>query len=265
MAFRMQRSNFEFGFGYGLTPVVRKLIIANVAVFVATFLGQAAGLGSLFRLLMLTPLSVTHGFAVWQLVTYMFLHAGFWHILFNMFGLWMFGGELERTWGSQRFLRYYFLTGIGAGLTVVLLGPSSPIPTVGASGAIYGVLLAYGVLFPNRIILVPIFFFFFVPVPAKYLVMILGGIAFLSTLSGPGDFVSHSGHLGGMVFGLIYLRGRPYYFELRNRYYRWRRQRLQRQFQVYMRKHGGRPEQPPSPELPERPVREDPRRGPWVN
>jgi len=262
MAYRVYRTSFDFGFE-GPTPVVKKLLIANVAVFVASFVGQAAGLGSLFSLLMLTPASVTRSFALWQLVTYMFLHAGFWHILFNMFGLWMFGGELERTWGARRFLRYYFLTGIGAGVTIVLLAPSSTIPTVGASGAIYGILLAYGVLWPNRIIMVPIFLIFFVPVPAKYLVMILGGIAFLSTLSGPGDFVSHTGHLGGMIFGLIYLRGHPYYFELRNRYYRLRRQRLHRQFEVYMRKHDGHSD--PPPELRERHEREEPRRGPWVN
>jgi membrane associated rhomboid family serine protease len=261
MAYRVYRSGFDFGFETRMTPVVKKLLIANVAVFVASFLGQALGLNALFRQLMLTPRDVTSGFAIWQLGTYMFLHAGFWHILFNMFGLWMFGGELERTWGSRRFLNYYLLTGIGAGLTIVLLGPSSPIPTVGASGAIYGILLAYGVLWPNRIILVPIFFFFFVPIPAKYLVMILGGIAFLSTLSGPGDFISHSGHLGGMLWGFAYLRGRPYWFELRNRYYRCRRQRLQRQFQVYMRKHGN----PPPPEPPSPPGTEEPRRGPWVN
>lgn len=262
MTYRMYRTGFDLGFGYGMTPVVRKLLIANVAVFVASILGQAVGLGALFRLFMLTPLSVTHGFAVWQLATYMFLHAGFWHILLNMFGLWMFGCELERTWGSRRFLRYYFLTGVGAGVTIVLLGPFSPIPTVGASGAVYGILLAYGVLFPNRIILVPIFFFFFVPVPAKYLVMILGGIAFLSTLSSPGDMISHTGHLGGMIFGLIYLRGRPYWFELRNRYYRWRQQRRRRQFEVYMRRRGRHYE---PPEQRERSEREDPRRGPWVN
>jgi membrane associated rhomboid family serine protease len=256
MAYRVYRTGFDFGFGSGLTPIVKKLLIANVAVFVASFLGAALGLGSVFQMLMLTPRSVTQTFAIWQLVTYMFLHAGFWHILFNMFGLWMFGGELERTWGSRRFLNYYFLTGIGAGLTIVLLGPSSPIPTVGASGAIYGILLAYGVLFPDRIIMVPIFFFFFVPIPAKYLVMILGGIAFLSALSSPGDLVSHTGHLGGMVVGLMYLRGRPYWFETRNRYYRWRRQRLQRQFKVYMRKHGDRPSEP---------EREEPRRDRWVN
>lgn len=254
MATRIYRSNFEFGFNFGLTPMVKKLIIANVAVFVASYLGSALGLGRVFGVLMLTPVSVIHG-ALWQLVTYLFLHAGFWHIFFNMFGLWMFGCELERTWGSRRFLNYYFLTGIGAGLTVVLLSPFSRIPTIGASGAIYGVLLAYGVLFPNRIILVPILFFFFIPVPAKWLVIVFGGIEFLSAL-GPGDMISHTGHLGGMLIGLIYLRGRPYYFDFRNQYYRWRRQRLQRQFQVYMRKHGDRPE---------RHEREDPRRDRWVN
>ena len=123
---------------------------------------------------------------------------------------------------------------------MVLLNPSGIIPTVGASGAIYGVLLAYGVLFPNRIIFIPIFLIIFIPVPAKYLVMILGGLAFFSTLSAPGDFVSHAAHLGGMVIGYLYLRGQPLstrlYFDWRNRYYRWRRQRLQRQFRVYMGK-----------------------------
>jgi membrane associated rhomboid family serine protease len=174
----------------------------------------------------------------------MFLHAGFWHILFNMFALWMFGCDLERTWGSRRFLYYYFLTGIGAGVTVVLLSPFSTVATVGASGAIYGILLAYGMLFPNRIILVPIFFFFFIPVPAKILVMILGGIAFLSAVSAQGGSINHVAHLGGLVVGFLYLRGRPYYFELRNRYYRRRRQRLQRQFQVYMNKQDRKRQDP---------------------
>jgi len=257
MAFRTSRSSFEFGFGYGMTPAVKKLLIANVAAFVVSFLAQAAGLGALVGHLMLTPFAVTRNLEIWQLATYLFLHAGFWHILFNMFGLWMFGCDLERTWGSRRFLHYYFLTGIGAGLTVVLLSPSSLIPTVGASGAIYGVLLAFGILFPTRVILVPIFFFFFFPIQAKYLVMIMGGIAFLSAISSPGSTVSHVGHLGGLVAGLLYLRGLPFYFDFRNRYYRWRRQRLQRQFQVYMRKNRDRPEQ--------RPEQEEPRRGPWVN
>ena len=245
MAYRSYRSTIDFGFGYGITPAVKKLLIANVSAFVLSILLKVAGFGAVVDLLMLTPAAVVHQFAVWQLVTYLFLHAGFFHILFNMLGLWMFGGEVERTWGTRRFLFYYFLSGIGAGLTVVLVNPSSTIATLGASGAIYGLLLAYGLLFPNR----PIFLWFVVPVPAKYVVMIFGGIAFLSALQMPGSLVSHVAHLGGLVFGLIYLRGRPYYFELRNRYYRWRRQRLQRQFQVYMGKQN----------------REKPPRGPWVN
>ena len=238
MAFRSYQSPVGFGFDFRVTPVVKKLLIANVAAFVLTILAGAAGGSQIIHsVFMLTPYTVTHRFAVWQLATYMFLHAGFWHILFNMFALWMFGCDLERTWGSRRFLFYYFVTGIGAGLTVVLLSPFSPVATVGASGAIYGILLAYGMLFPNRIILVPIFFFFFFPVPAKILVMILGGIAFLSALSSPGGTISHVAHLGGLVVGFLYLRGRPYYFDFRSRYFRWRRQRLQRQFQVYMNKH----------------------------
>lgn len=235
MTFRTYNAPVSIGFDFSITPMVKRLVIANVAAFALAILAGAAGWGDAVRsLLMLTPVRVTQQLALWQLATYMFLHAGFWHILFNMFALWMFGRDLEQTWGPRRFLFYYFLTGIGAGLTVVLLSPFSPDATVGASGAIYGILLAYGLLFPNRIILVPIFFFFFFPVPAKILVAILGGIAFLSALSSPGDTISHVAHLGGLVAGFLYLRGRPYYFHLRNQYYRWRRLRLQRQFQAYM-------------------------------
>jgi membrane associated rhomboid family serine protease len=232
MAYRSYRTTVDFGFGYGITPAVKKLLIANVAAFVLMVVVRAAGYGSAIRWLMLTPFAVTHNFALWQLVTYLFLHAGFFHILFNMLALWMFGGELERTWGARRFLFYYFLTGIGAGLTVVLVNPFSGVATLGASGAIYGILLAYGLLFPDR----PIFLWFLFPIPAKYFVMIMGGIEFLSQLSVPGDTVSHMAHLGGLAVGYLYLRGRPRYFDLRNRYYRWRRQRTQRQFQVYMNK-----------------------------
>lgn len=233
MAYRTYRTAVDFGFGFGMTPAVKKLLIANIAAFVLMVLAQAAGYGAALRWFMLTPLAVTQGLALWQFATYLFLHASFFHILFNMLGLWMFGTELERTWGTRRFWFYYFLTGIGAGLTVVLVNPSSPAATLGASGAIYGILLAFGMLFPDR----PIFIWFVFPIPAKYFVMIFGGIAFLSAISRPGDTISHVAHLGGLVFGFLYLRGRPYYFDLRNQYYRWRRQRLQRQFQVYMSKH----------------------------
>ena len=231
MAYRTYRS-LNFGFGSGLTPVVKNLLIANVTAFILSTLLGATSLSGLVYFLMLTPYAVTHHLYVWQLVTFLFLHGGFFHILFNMFALWMFGCELERIWGSRRFLTYYFLTGVGSALTIILVGPSSLVPTLGASGAIYGILLAYGMLFPDRLILL----YFLIPIRAKYFVMIIGGIEFLSALSMPGSLVSHTAHLGGMVFGFLYLRGRPLYFILRNEYYRWRRRRLQREFGVYMQK-----------------------------
>src|ERR1043166_416749 len=188
MAYQPYRPTIDFGFGYGIPPVVKQLVIANTAAFVVSLLAPRLGFGAAIGWLALTPYAVTHRFAIWQLVTYLFLHSGFFHIFFNMWALWMFGGELERAWGSRRFAFYYFLTGIGAGLTVVLLSPFSINPTLGASGAIYGLLLAYGLLFPDRMIL----FFFLFPIPAKYCVMIMGAIELLSELSMPGDGISNS-------------------------------------------------------------------------
>ena len=223
--------------GGGLTPVVRALIIANAAVFVLQMLdGLAGGMGFLASF-GLQPAAVTGRFFLWQLVTYLFLHGGFFHILFNMFVLWMFGGELERTWGGREFLRFYFVCGIGAGISTVVADPDSVIPTIGASGAIYGLLLAYGLLFPTRII----YLYMIIPMPAKYFVILIGAIAFMASLRAPGDGVAHIAHLGGMVFGYLYLRGfrsrrrssRP---GLRNRYEQWRRARLRRKFEVYYNK-----------------------------
>lgn len=244
MAYRSYRSTLDFGFG-GLTPAIKNLLIVNVAAFVLSIVLDAVGYGGLTPYLMLIPYYVTHQLFLWQLVTYMFLHGGFFHILFNMFALWMFGTELERTWGTRRFLGYYFMTGIAAGATVVLVNPSTQVATVGASGAIYGLLLAYGMLWPDRLILL----YFIIPIRAKYFVMIMGAIEFLTALSMPGSLVSHVAHLGGMAFGFLFLRGRPLYFDARNRYYLWRRERLKRSFQVYMSKHD----------------RDDKPRPPWVN
>src|SRR5690606_12189968 len=126
--------------------------------------------------------AVTENFYLWQLATYMFLHGGFMHILFNMFALWMFGGELERTWGTRPFVRFYLVCGIGAGITTVLATPGSVIPTIGASGAVYGILLAYGILFPDRII----YLYMILPIKAKYFVMIIGAITFLSSVGSTG-------------------------------------------------------------------------------
>ena len=130
-------------------------------------------------------MAVVKDFFVWQLATYLFLHGGFGHIIWNMLALWMFGADLEQIWGTRRFLQFYFFCGIGAGICVVLVNYVLPwgnpaIPTIGSSGAIFGILLAYAMLFPDRDIL----FGFLFPIKVKYFVMIIGAIAFLSFLRG---------------------------------------------------------------------------------
>src|SRR5580700_11029758 len=157
----------------------------------------------------LTPAAVVAHGAIWQLVTYLFLHspASVWHILFNMFALWMFGVELERRWGTRAFVTYYFVTGIGAGLCTVLVSLlpfagarlAYTIPTIGASGAIYGVLLAWALAFPHRQVLVMMLF----PMAARPYVVLMGAIAFITALSATGDGVANVAHLGGLVVGWI--------------------------------------------------------------
>jgi membrane associated rhomboid family serine protease len=172
---------------------VRTLIIANVIVFL---IQQTAGLEFL-RLFGLSPFAVIHRFWVWQLVTYLFLH-----LLFNMLALWMFGSELEALWGRSEFTKYYFLTGVGAGLTTLAFSFRSPGITVGASGAIYGLLLAYGLAFPDRLIYV----YFLIPIRAKILVIVFAAMEFLLSFRYTPDGIGHFAHLGGMVFGFLYLK-----------------------------------------------------------
>jgi membrane associated rhomboid family serine protease len=191
--------------------MVRRLLWANGLVFALEVLIVAGfgpgGYEALMRNFGLVPASVVGRLWVWQLGTYMFLHSvgrGILplHLLFNMLMLWVFGGDLERTWGSRAFLRYYLFTGVGAGLTVLMVTPSSPVPTIGASGALYGILMAYGLLFPNRI--VHIYFLF--PVRVKWLVIFAGFMTLYASLTQPGTGISHLAHLGGLVFGWIYLK-----------------------------------------------------------
>ena len=233
-------STFAYSFGPGpLTPAIKAIVIANVAVFVVTYFQRALEVP-----LWLNPQSVVHG-ELWRLATYMFVHEGFFHILFNMLALWMFGVELERTWGSRYFVKYYFLCGIAAAMTTVLL---SFVPflgldqlyfsrTVGASGAVMGVLLAYALYFPNR----PIYMYFVFPIPAKYFVAIIGAISLLSSMGGPGGGVAHTTHLGGLVAGYFYLKGGRIHLlsEIKYRYLKWRINRMRRKFDVYS---GGRAE-----------------------
>ena len=202
-------------------------------VFVLTYLpARIFGWVLPYQWLSLTPYEVTHRFFLWELVTYMFLHWGVFHIVFNLLALWMFGSDLERQWGPRRFLFYFFLTGIGAGLCDVLVHPSAGSATMGSSGAVYGILLAYGVLFPNNIVLFALIF----PMKAKWLVLLMGVIEFFLALEGPGSGISHIAHLGGMLFGYLYLRGGGLPYRLQVRYNEWRRSRLRKRFEVYMHK-----------------------------
>jgi len=220
-----------------LSPAVKALIIGNVAMFLVM-----PFMPSLARSLTLVPVAVLHG-RIWQVVTYMFLHGSLAHIFFNMLALWMFGTELERLWGTRFFVRYYFATGIVAGLTTIAF---SMVPTtmaadlyysgtIGASGAIYGLLLAYGLTFPDRLLMLFLVF----PVPAKYAVMIFGGIELFLSASDLGGGVAHVAHLGGLAAGYVILRGRRFrpIEEARYRYLRWKMERARKKFGVYT---GGR-------------------------
>jgi len=236
------RYGTSVSFGPGpLSQAMKGLIGANVAVFVLNLLLEAAGVNAGWYF-SLRPDAVVQQYNVWQLATYMFLHGGVFHLLFNMLALWMFGTELERVWGTRYFVKFYFLTGIGAGVLTVLV---SLLPfgfaaslfhsnIVGASGAIYGLLLAYGLTFPNR----PIYIYFIFAIPAKYFVMIMGALAFYSSLS-DNNGVANATHLGGLLVGYLLLKGARVdpIGELRYRYLRWKMGRGRRKFEVYS---GGR-------------------------
>ena len=229
----------SFSFGPGPIPTaVRALMVANVAVFLIQFFFP-----NVTDVLGLRPIFVVRYFWIWQLATYMFLHGGVFHIVFNMLALWMFGTELERTkWGTRYFLKFYAVTGIGAGLLTVLF---SLLPfgfaqqllranVIGASGAIYGVLLAYAVYFPDR----PIYMYFVFPIPAKVFVAIIGAIAFLSSLGDSGGVASAT-HLGGLLVAYLFLKSARIHplSEVKYRYLKWKINRVRRKFDVYS---GGR-------------------------
>jgi membrane associated rhomboid family serine protease len=219
---------------------MKALIGANVAMFFLQLLAPA-----LTDILGLVPFLALRHLWVWQVVTYMFLHGGVIHILFNMLALWMFGTELERTWGTRFFLKFYFVTGVGAGMLTVLF---SLLPfevsrqlyqsnVIGASGAIYGLLLAYGMYFPER----PIYMYFLFAIPAKYFVLIMGVIAFYSSLSNAGGGVANATHLGGLLVAYLYLKGLRLkvspFAEVKYRYVKWRINKMRKKFDVYS---GGR-------------------------
>lgn len=231
---------------YGYFPIgIKWLLISNTVIFVVWTLGPAG-----FQQDVLVNLALNKVLSyklIWQLVTYQFLHGGVFHLVFNMLALWMFGSPLEGDWGTRRFLRYYFICGIGAGICDLLLNllVGGRAPTIGASGAIYGVLLAFGVCYPEQTVLMNFLF----PIKAKYMVMIYGAIALYGSMS-VNSGVSNIAHLGGMAVGFVYLKSRLPRLQLRlpdwqGAYRQWKLERAKRKFQVYMKKHGGQ--------------------GPWVN
>ena len=226
-------------------PGLKWLLISNTGIFLLDFLVPPVH-RLLWTLFALYADGVIHGVGIpffWQPFTYMFLHGGIWHLLFNMLTLWFFGTQLERDWGTRRFLKYYFLCGIVAGICVLLVNMAIgdwATPTIGASGAIFGVLVAFGVLYPNQTVLMSFLF----PIKAKYMVMIYAAIELLMTIRPGQSGISTIAHLGGMAFGYIYLKGRlprvalP---DMGGAYRQWKVQRAKKKFQVYMRKHGGGP------------------------
>jgi len=195
-------SGFKF-----FPPVIKALLLSNIVIyllasFFALFYIHGQPLVVYIDLIFaLFPLG--NGFHFWQLLTYMFMHAGLMHLLFNMFALWMFGMELENTWGSRKFLLYYLMCGLGAGLSNLLIAPlfTTAGPTVGASGAIYGVLIAFGMMFPDR----PIFIYFLLPIRARYFVLLYILLEMYSGINGTSDGIAHFAHLGGAAVGFIYL------------------------------------------------------------
>lgn len=189
--------------------MVKNLLIANGLVFLLQLLmGSGMGIvnpdGSLqllgYYFALVPELVLTQGF-VWQLLSYQFLHGGLLHILLNMFILWMFGVELERVWGSRGFLRFYLVCGVAAGLTMVLFNPLASLPTVGASGAIYGLLGAFAIHWPNR----QVYVWGILPIRVKYWVLIIGGIALFAGMEQARSNVAHLAHLGGLLMGLLYV------------------------------------------------------------
>jgi membrane associated rhomboid family serine protease len=208
------RGSYGGGAGFGFPPVTpynKGLMLVCGGVWVLQFLldpvSERVGLTpiDLSPWLGLVPVDVLHGW-VWQIVTYMFLHdsRSLAHVGFNLLTMWMFGGDLERFWGGRRYLTYWFVCGIGAGLAVAASGAwrGVRIPTVGASGAIFGLIVAYGTIFAERRLL----WNFLFPIKARTLAWIFFAIAFVSMIGQPGDGISHVAHLGGMVVGWLYLK-----------------------------------------------------------
>lgn len=228
-----QTGGVRFGHGFPMSRWVKRLMIANFAIFLVMAIG------------IVPPAAVDWlGFAVpgfltrpWTVVTYMFVHGGFMHVFMNMLALFFFGPPLEQKWGSRFFLRFYLVTGLGAAaFSVLLYSLTGPTIMVGASGAIFGILVAFAMNWPDA----KIFLYFVFPVPAKWFVAGLGAFTLLSTVQGSADGVAHWAHLGGLVTGFVYLR-------FGERIGRLARQLFYKEVQAPTPRRARRPAPPPAP------------------
>ena len=205
MRFQFQSDPGQFSYKPALfTDAIKILVSVNFGIFLLQTVARTEGL--FFPLFGLVPKMVWSEFMIWQPFTYLFFHGGIWHVLINMFVLWMFGSELERIWGKGHFLKFYFVTGVGAGLVTMIFGLNSMTPIVGASGAVYGVLLAYGLTYPNR----TVYLYGIIPIKSLWFVIGIGVIAFMSSFDNVSQ-ISHLTHLSGMVIGYLMLK-RPVRF-----------------------------------------------------
>ncbi len=246
---RSYRPSYGYRFNWSgfITPAVKILVLANAGVFLfqtltALLVGTRAS-SWITRAFGLVPVDFAFRGFLWQPFTYMFLHGGLFHILINMLMLWMFGRDLELNWGRRRFYSFYFTCGIGAGLINVAVKlllslegiGRSDVATIGASGAIFGILIANAILFPDRQIwLIPLP----ITIAMRPYVAVMAAIEFFGTLGSTGDNVSHICHLGGLLVGYLYLRRGSFLYRVRNQLSDWQRRRTRRKFDVYMRDHG---------------------------
>ncbi len=203
-------SYYRFRSSRMLPPAVKNLMFANGIIWIIMALNVSLRYFMLDQFA-LNRFDVLHNFKVWQLFTYMFLHdpGGIMHIFFNMLFLWMFGAELENEWGTREFLKYYFITGVGAGVLNIILSPS---PTIGASGAVYGIMLAYALRYPDRYV----YIYFLFPVKIKYFMAFLAFVSFFSTFGSYGDGIAHAAHLGGIIIGYVYLKYWYLFYKIKN-------------------------------------------------
>lgn len=178
---------------------IKTLLALNAGMFLIQFLGYP-----LIGMFGLVPEQVAKWPLpeFWRLATYLFLHGGFWHLVFNLFALWMFGMPVESQWGGREFLKYYFLCGVGAALISVALAPHSSIPIIGASGAVYGLLVAFAMLYPDAVV----YLYFLIPVKAAHMALLFGAVEFFMGASSATPGVARFAHLGGMVTGYLYIR-----------------------------------------------------------